>query len=296
MGLGPIGVDDDFFELNGHSLMAVQIIAQIKQQLKVAFPVGFIYDNPTIAKLAGQARLRQEAANRRWRRAYEQPEFAFGIIGACREGGGRRGGGAAGVCPALFLVCGDDAGDTANNQSALLIEGDLQPELLEKALNCLIHRHSSLRMAFSQWTPVQQCRAFHGFDLSVLKLDGCGEEARRRRISDISARFMAQPFVLDKPPHLRAQLFQLQSQRYLLLLCMPHIIADGGAFHLFEQQLWQVYSALNAGRTRVTIRTRRRLNTGRRRSVCKATRRCRPSWRSGASIWRAIAMPTFRCR
>ncbi|WP_448623102.1 type I polyketide synthase [Dickeya fangzhongdai] len=62
MGLGPIGVDDDFFELNGHSLMAVQIIAQIKQQLKVAFPVGFIYDYPTIAKLAGQARLRQEPA------------------------------------------------------------------------------------------------------------------------------------------------------------------------------------------------------------------------------------------
>ncbi|UGA52378.1 MULTISPECIES: condensation domain-containing protein [Dickeya] len=140
-------------------------------------------------------------------------------------------------------------GDTANNQSGILIEGDLQPELLEKALNCLIHRHSSLRMAFSHWTPVQQCRAFHGFDLSVIKLDGCGEEERRRRVSDISARFMAQPFALDKPPHLRAQLFQLQPQRYLLLLSMPHIIADGGAFHLFEQQLWQVYSALNAGRT-----------------------------------------------
>ncbi|AJC65786.1 type I polyketide synthase [Dickeya zeae] len=62
MGIGPIGIEDDFFELNGHSLMAVQIIAQIRQQLAVSFPVGFIYDYPTIAGLAGQVRLRQKSA------------------------------------------------------------------------------------------------------------------------------------------------------------------------------------------------------------------------------------------
>ncbi|WP_323860008.1 type I polyketide synthase [Xenorhabdus szentirmaii] len=57
MGIGPLGVFDDFFELNGHSLMAVQIIARIKQRLQVIFPVGFIYEHPSIAQLAEQVDL-----------------------------------------------------------------------------------------------------------------------------------------------------------------------------------------------------------------------------------------------
>ncbi|CDL85986.1 type I polyketide synthase [Xenorhabdus cabanillasii] len=58
MGIGPLGVFDDFFELNGHSLMAVQIIAKIKQRLQVTFPVGFIYEHSTIEQLAEQVNLR----------------------------------------------------------------------------------------------------------------------------------------------------------------------------------------------------------------------------------------------
>ncbi|AJC65787.1 MULTISPECIES: condensation domain-containing protein [Dickeya] len=139
-------------------------------------------------------------------------------------------------------------GDTANNQSAILIDGDLQPELLEQALNCLIRRHSSLRMTFSSWAPVQRCCDVNGFDLPFMRLDGVDEAICRQRISAVAVQFMSQPFIFDKPPHLRAQLFQLESQRYLLLLCMPHIIADGGAFHLFEQQMWSVYAGLKAGR------------------------------------------------
>ncbi|WP_137936791.1 type I polyketide synthase [Chitinivorax sp. B] len=52
MGVAPLGVHDDFFELNGHSLMAVQIITEIKRKLKVTLPTGLIYDQSTIAQLA----------------------------------------------------------------------------------------------------------------------------------------------------------------------------------------------------------------------------------------------------
>lgn len=58
MGIGPLGIEDDFFELNGHSLMAVQIIALIRQRLNVSLPVGFIYDHPTVAALSEQVLMR----------------------------------------------------------------------------------------------------------------------------------------------------------------------------------------------------------------------------------------------
>ncbi|GAA0351321.1 hypothetical protein GCM10009092_14630 [Bowmanella denitrificans] len=51
-GIAPIGVKDDFFELHGHSLMAVQIVTDIKRHFAVTLPSGVLYEHPTIASLA----------------------------------------------------------------------------------------------------------------------------------------------------------------------------------------------------------------------------------------------------
>lgn len=62
LGVGPLGVFDDFFELNGHSLMAVQIVTEIRRQLHATLPAGVIYDNSTIAQLA--ASVAEQTASR----------------------------------------------------------------------------------------------------------------------------------------------------------------------------------------------------------------------------------------
>lgn len=61
MGVGPLGIRDDFFELNGHSLMAVQIMHEIKRQFQVTPPAGLIYDRSTIEKLAEYVTQRSAA-------------------------------------------------------------------------------------------------------------------------------------------------------------------------------------------------------------------------------------------
>lgn len=47
-----IGLDDSFFDLGGHSLKALRMIARIEQQLAVALSVRQVFDQPTIAQLA----------------------------------------------------------------------------------------------------------------------------------------------------------------------------------------------------------------------------------------------------
>ncbi|MEW2549856.1 phosphopantetheine-binding protein [Streptomyces sp. NPDC047002] len=49
----PVGVDDDFFELDGHSLMAVRIIVEISARTGVEIDPQELYAGPTIAELAG---------------------------------------------------------------------------------------------------------------------------------------------------------------------------------------------------------------------------------------------------
>jgi phthiocerol/phenolphthiocerol synthesis type-I polyketide synthase E len=52
LGIAPIGVDDDFTELGGDSLMGVSLLAKVRAQLKVQLPANQIQKTPTIAELS----------------------------------------------------------------------------------------------------------------------------------------------------------------------------------------------------------------------------------------------------
>jgi len=47
-----VGIHDNFFALGGHSLMATQIIARVREQFQVDIPLKRIFEAPTIANLA----------------------------------------------------------------------------------------------------------------------------------------------------------------------------------------------------------------------------------------------------
>jgi len=52
LGIRPIGVRDDFFQLGGHSLMAVRLIAQIRERFGVELPVAELFAKSTVEALA----------------------------------------------------------------------------------------------------------------------------------------------------------------------------------------------------------------------------------------------------
>lgn len=138
-------------------------------------------------------------------------------------------------------------GDTANNQSCIQIEGELQPALLERVLGGLVAHHPILRSAISRWAPTQRIQPVGGFDLPFADLTGETPVQAQQHVKDVARRLLAEPFDLQRPPLLRAQLFRLQPQQHVLVLCFPHIVADGAAVHLFCQQLWQRYRLLARG-------------------------------------------------
>jgi acyl transferase domain-containing protein/thioesterase domain-containing protein len=52
LGVSQVGIEDSFFDLGGHSLIAVRLFAQIKKRYDVQFPISVLFEAPTIAKCA----------------------------------------------------------------------------------------------------------------------------------------------------------------------------------------------------------------------------------------------------
>ena len=52
LGVSQVGVEDSFFDLGGHSLIAVRLFAMVKKAWRVDFPISVLFEAPTIARCA----------------------------------------------------------------------------------------------------------------------------------------------------------------------------------------------------------------------------------------------------
>ena len=58
LGVDQVGVEDSFFDLGGHSLIAVRLFAMVKKAYRVDFPISVLFEAPTVALCAAMIRER----------------------------------------------------------------------------------------------------------------------------------------------------------------------------------------------------------------------------------------------
>jgi amino acid adenylation domain-containing protein len=63
LGLDQVSVDDNFFDLGGHSLDATRVLARVRRDLHLEVPIRVLFDRPTIGEFALEVERRKAAGD-----------------------------------------------------------------------------------------------------------------------------------------------------------------------------------------------------------------------------------------
>ncbi|HEX7239343.1 MAG TPA: condensation domain-containing protein, partial [Longimicrobiaceae bacterium] len=239
LGVERVGVDDDFFDLGGHSLIATRFIFHAQAALGTEIPLRVLFEAPTVAGLAE----RVEAAFRAGVGVRVPP-----IVPTPREGA---------LLPLSFAQARlwfidqlEPGSTTYSIPVPLRLRGALDARALAAALTELVRRHETLRTVFraSGGEPVQVVLPAAPFLLPTVDLGALPEGAREAEVRRLAAEDAARPFDLARGPLLRTALVRSGEEEHALLVNMHHIVSDGWSLEIFFRELSALYEALAQGR------------------------------------------------
>ncbi|MEZ5565073.1 MAG: amino acid adenylation domain-containing protein [Gammaproteobacteria bacterium] len=226
-----IGVDDDFFRAGGHSLLAAQLVARLRVTLQVELPLRAIFEAPTPRGLAAiVVSLRR---GREWAAQVFRPPVRHQRTGADTAPL------SAMQMRLWFLERLNPGSATYHLHWLVHLEGALDCDALQSAVDVLIARHEVLRTSFihSAGVPVQSIAAEARVVVEVVDTQTAAE-----RQAIIRAR-IDQPFDLATSPLFRVVLLPGVAGEHQILLVIHHLVADGWSFGVLSRELAAAYNA-----------------------------------------------------
>ena len=122
----------------------------------------------------------------------------------------------------------------------------VHPGWIEKSIRMVMRRHRILRTGFIEIDGKPRLTTLDSpeWRLTRLNLDLLADHDAERLQRDLARRFVVQPFSLDKPPLLRAILFERSASGSVLLVNMHHLVSDQWSMSIFKTEWRRIYDAL----------------------------------------------------
>ncbi|MCX4679512.1 amino acid adenylation domain-containing protein [Streptomyces sp. NBC_01433] len=239
-GLGMLGLD---------SLLAMELRAKVHAELGIALPVVALLSGTPVGELAGQLydglieRVATDAA----------PTGVTSVEVFTDE---RRYPLTQNQKALWFLKQLNPDGYAYNIGGAVEVRVELDPDLMFEAVRRLIARHPALRTNFllEDGRPVQQVSTDVDPDVALFDVQGQDWETIHRTI----VAEYRKPYDLERDPLVRFRLFRRETNRWIIMKAVHHIVSDAISTFTFIEELFAVYEALKKGQEHALppVRTR----------------------------------------
>ncbi|CAJ5666511.1 non-ribosomal peptide synthetase [Burkholderia pseudomallei] len=221
---------DNFFELGGHSLLAVQLVSRLRQALSVEVALGTVFDAPVLSALAERLEAENTAVLPPIPLTPRDGRIALSLAQQ----------------RLWFLTQLEGVSEAYHMSGAVRLDGPLNREVLQRALNRIVMRHEALRTCFAreEGEPIQVIQP-HA-DLTVSYHDLREAEQSEQRAKDLSQAHASAPFDLSRDLPVRVLLLQLADEAHVVQVVMHHIASDGWSVGVFLQELSALYGSFIA--------------------------------------------------
>ena len=230
-----IGINDNFFQLGGHSLLVVSVVSCIRVTFNTEIKIRDLFEAKTLKAFAliVDETIKNQSG---------EVDDISPLIPEKRE------------IPMLlsytqqrmwFINKFHGKEDISHNiPLAFRLKGSLNIEALIKTFQTIIQRQESLRTSFKSvdGIPEQLITNKLPFDIPVIHVD-------EKDVSVYIHKHASQAFDLLESPLIKISLLRLSLEEHVLLLNMHHIISDGWSISVLNSELSEIYSAYIKGET-----------------------------------------------
>ena len=219
LNLERIGVNDNFFEIGGHSLRATTLVSQIRKKFYVDVPLREIFKKPTVRQLAKYIENGAKSTNVSIEPVREKEFYP-----------------ASAAQKRMYLVNKvEGTGVTYNVPMEMIVDGRLDRERTQKAFDAIVKRHEAFRTYFGFMDDELVQRIEKDVDFKIEYM-----EAQESELEDIREKFV-RPFDFKAAPLLRVLLVHLREGKSVILFDMHHIISDGVSMDVLIKEFVAVY-------------------------------------------------------
>ncbi len=250
LGVRRVAADSDFFDLGGHSLVAIRITSRLTQAFGIDLPLRTIFESPTVAALA--AHIEAESGVSVPDGAQPDPREPTGSHAAIDIG-------TEPIEPlgpydervpsfaqeGLWFIDQMQPDNSAFNiPVGLRLRGTLDVAVLEGALTEVSRRHESMRTTFADAGGLPRPEVTAPGPVAVQLHDVAVGRSADDAAQEFANAAAAAPFDLARGPLFRADLGRLDDDDHVLVLTMHHIVSDEWSLELLYEELAAAYTAL----------------------------------------------------
>jgi amino acid adenylation domain-containing protein len=229
LGTPGLGVHDNLFDVGGHSLLAAQLVARIRDRLGRRIELSAVLNHPTIAGIAGELDARPGSAG-----TVAPPTRAPRGTAPAASYAQQR----------VWLMHKLNAAARAyNSQAVLRLSGELDRSALNASLSDLVRRHAVLRSRFPETDGELRVEIDPPWPVEVDTRDLTGHpEGERAALVGAAVRdLVSRPFDLPADRPFRWLLLRTGLREHVFAHVEHHIIHDGWTFNLFVRELVEGY-------------------------------------------------------